>query len=183
MMTHLFETVKQLITENIFGVQLTVPLVLCFCLAASIGYSYYLSNRYSPPGPPRLPLLGNIFQMPRKMQFLKFTEWGERYGMSFHIVRTLLWWTSPTGPIVSFKVFGQNVIVLNTHKAATDLFGMLSVIWCLDIILYTLLERRSNIYSSRPRLVMAGEILTGNASIPLLGYGDLCVSLRSCAYT
>jgi hypothetical protein len=33
-----------------------------------------------PPGPPGLPFVGNIFQLPAKGQHLKFTEWKEKYG-------------------------------------------------------------------------------------------------------
>lgn len=32
-----------------------------------------------PPGPPGLPVLGNIFQLPQ-FQWLRFTEWKEEYG-------------------------------------------------------------------------------------------------------
>jgi hypothetical protein len=38
-------------------------------------------------------------------------------------------------------VFGQCIVIINTHKAAVDLF-----------------EKGSTIYSDRPRLVMAGEL-------------------------
>ena len=46
-----------------------------------------------------------------------------------------------TGDIVHLEVFGQHVIVLNSAKAAKDLF-----------------ERRSSIYSSRPFAVMLSEL-------------------------
>ncbi|KAH8992640.1 cytochrome P450 [Lactarius akahatsu] len=46
---------------------------------------------------------------------------------------------------------GQPIVVLNTQKAAADL-----------------LDRRAGIYSDRPRLIVAGEILCGGLSIPLL---------------
>ncbi|KAJ7852656.1 hypothetical protein B0H14DRAFT_2580827 [Mycena olivaceomarginata] len=75
-----------------------------------------------PPGPPGLPFFGNIFQLPAKGQYLKFTEWKEKYG-----------------PIFSLNLMGQLVVVLNTHKVAADL-----------------LDRRSLIYSDRPRFIMYG---------------------------
>ena len=40
-----------------------------------------LRRRNAPPGPPRLPLLGNIFQVPLQLQFIPFTEWSKQYGM------------------------------------------------------------------------------------------------------
>jgi len=33
-----------------------------------------------PPGPRGLPLLGNVFQLP-KFQWLRFTEWKDQFGM------------------------------------------------------------------------------------------------------
>lgn len=39
----------------------------------------YRRNRYMPPGPSGLPLLGNIFQV-GDQQWVQFTEWKERYG-------------------------------------------------------------------------------------------------------
>ncbi|PPQ98476.1 hypothetical protein CVT26_013877 [Gymnopilus dilepis] len=99
---------------------------------------HYLRSRPLPPGPPGLPFLGNIFQIPSRMAWVKFVEWSQEYG-----------------PIFSVNVAGQPVIVLNTFKVAADL-----------------LERRSNVYSGRPRLVMAGEILTDGMSPTLTPYGE-----------
>ncbi|KAF8904752.1 hypothetical protein CPB84DRAFT_654879 [Gymnopilus junonius] len=56
-------------------------------------------------------------------------------------------WGQQYGPIFSLNMAGQTVIVLSTFKAAGDL-----------------LDRRSNLYSDRPRLIMASEILTGESS-------------------
>ncbi|KAE8371336.1 cytochrome P450 [Aspergillus bertholletiae] len=33
-----------------------------------------------PPGPPTLPILGNLHQIPKKGSYLKFTEWAKQYG-------------------------------------------------------------------------------------------------------
>lgn len=45
------------------------------------------------------------------------------------------------GPLVYLELLGQPILVLNTREAATDL-----------------LEKRSHIYSDRPRLYMAGDM-------------------------
>ncbi|KAI0088550.1 cytochrome P450 [Irpex rosettiformis] len=94
-----------------------------------------LCRRHAPPGPPRLPLLGNILQVPSELQFIPFTEWSEKYG-----------------PIFSLDFPGRHVIVLNTFKAAADL-----------------LDRCSDIYNGRPRMVMSNEILSGGYFMPLVG--------------
>ncbi|KIM36078.1 hypothetical protein M413DRAFT_449400 [Hebeloma cylindrosporum] len=111
---------------------------------------FLLSNNVKgplPPGPRGLPVLGNIFQIP-KFQWLKYTEWMEVYG-----------------PIFSLNFAGSRVIVVNTHEVATDL-----------------MERRSNIYSSRPRLIMGSEILTGGVVIGFIAYGELWRKLRKAGH-
>ncbi|KAJ3775933.1 cytochrome P450 [Lentinula raphanica] len=57
-----------------------------------------------PPGPSGLPILGNVFQLPRSQPWLTFSEWTKHYG-----------------PIFYLNIAGQDTIVLGTHKAATDL--------------------------------------------------------------
>ncbi|KAF9040485.1 cytochrome P450, partial [Hymenopellis radicata] len=56
-----------------------------------------------PPGPPRLPLIGNLHQLSIDA-WTTFTAWKDVYG-----------------PIVYLNLAGQNVIVLNTLEVASDL--------------------------------------------------------------
>ncbi|KAF5343048.1 hypothetical protein D9758_011153 [Tetrapyrgos nigripes] len=133
-------------------------------LVTVVVFIFYKPNRNLPPGPKGLPVLGNVFQLPRTQQFLRFTEWKEEFGMSFKLQ------SSPTliilaGPIFSLNLAGQTVVVLNSHKVAGDL-----------------LDRRSAIYSDRPRFIMAGEILSRGLLIGLCGYGDLLRKLRKATH-
>ncbi|KAI0634094.1 cytochrome P450 [Trametes polyzona] len=64
-------------------------------------------------------------------------------------------WNKQYGPVVSLHLGSTPVIVLGTAQAAWDL-----------------LEKRSEIYSSRPRFVVAGEILSDNMRGLMLPYGD-----------
>lgn len=36
------------------------------------------------PGPPGLPLVGNLFQIPKKRPWLQMTEWAKLYGQQHH---------------------------------------------------------------------------------------------------
>ncbi|KAF4565688.1 hypothetical protein EYR36_002266 [Pleurotus pulmonarius] len=56
-----------------------------------------------PPGPPGLPVIGNLHQLTDKLWV------------------TLEKWTKQYGPVVYLNIAGQNTIVLGTHKAAADL--------------------------------------------------------------
>ncbi|KIM46552.1 hypothetical protein M413DRAFT_24257 [Hebeloma cylindrosporum] len=74
-------------------------------------------------------------------------------------------WQKEFGPIISLNLAGNPVIVVNTHEVATDL-----------------MERRSNIYGSRPRLIMASEILTGGVVVGFIAYGELWKKLRKAGH-
>ena len=56
------------------------------------------------------------------------------------------------------NAFGQPIIVLHSLKAA-----------------FELLDRRANIYSDRPRVIVANEILCGGLFTVLMPYGDMLV--------
>jgi hypothetical protein len=56
--------------------------VLSALLLVVIGYSFlrrYPKPNY-PPGPPSLPLLGNILRLPIKSAWLKLHTWKKQYG-------------------------------------------------------------------------------------------------------
>lgn len=38
------------------------------------------SKKHLPPGPPRLPILGNALQIPQVQTWLKLSEWAKTYG-------------------------------------------------------------------------------------------------------
>ncbi|KAJ6500292.1 cytochrome P450 [Mycena vulgaris] len=83
-------------------------------------------NDRRPPGPWRLPIIGNIHQI-RKHPWIMFSKWTKTYGPIFHI-----------------NIAGQDTIILGSHKVAADL-----------------LDRRSGIYSGRPRNIVT-RLLTGD---------------------
>jgi len=56
------------------------------------------------------------------------------------------------------NALGQPIIVMNSLKVASEL-----------------LNKRANIYSDRPRMIVANEILSGGLFSAFLRYGDLCV--------
>ncbi|KAK0475538.1 cytochrome P450 [Armillaria novae-zelandiae] len=62
----------------------------------------------------------------------------------FQSWKTFYQWNRQYGPVVSFRLGTKRVIVLGTVKAATDLLVL-----------------RGNIYSGRPRSIVAHEILSG----------------------
>ncbi|KAJ7909488.1 cytochrome P450 [Mycena leptocephala] len=111
-----------------------------------ITVTYYFLNpgKKRPPGPPALPIIGNLFQMPKDHEWKTYAQWAKKYGDCVYI-----------------QVLGQPIVILHSLAAAHDL-----------------LNQRSAIYSSRPRLVMAGELVGFNQSIPLMSSTPRLLSLR-----
>ncbi|THG98108.1 hypothetical protein EW026_g4018 [Hermanssonia centrifuga] len=132
------------------SVQMLTSLALLSALlmkyAASVVNNYRV-RKQMPPGPPGLPLLGNIFQLTRS-PWLRFVEWKDHYGSIF-----------------SLNLAGQPTVVINDFTTAADL-----------------LDRRSHIYSSRPRFIVANEILTGNMILSFMEYGPLWRKMRRAAH-
>ncbi|KAI0051887.1 cytochrome P450 [Auriscalpium vulgare] len=69
------------------------------------------------------------------------------------------------GDMIYLNILGKPILILNTQEAAADL-----------------LDRRANIYSDRPRLIMANEILTGSNSFTFSNYGDRWRRMRRAAH-
>ncbi|KAF1831793.1 cytochrome P450 [Decorospora gaudefroyi] len=84
-----------------------------------------------PPGPPALPLIGNLHQAPTEAVWLTFQEWVKQYGN-----------------LVSVNFGGTTIIIIGDYDTAKDL-----------------LDKRANIYSGRPRMVMLQELVCKNNHI------------------
>ncbi|KAI0060313.1 cytochrome P450 [Artomyces pyxidatus] len=69
------------------------------------------------------------------------------------------------GNVIYMNALGKSMVILNTQKAASDL-----------------LDRRSHIYSDRPRLVLGSEIYTGGTFLAYTRYGDLWRRMRRAAH-
>ncbi|KAH9890551.1 cytochrome P450 [Cubamyces lactineus] len=74
-------------------------------------------------------------------------------------------WKAVYGPIVHLRFFRQNVVVLNTLQSAADL-----------------LDKRAAKYSSRPRFVVACQMLTEGYFFVFQGYSDLWRRMRRAAH-
>ena len=104
-----------------YGLHAVLSAIVSWTVLTSL--ASYLRRRKMPPGPPGIPLLGNALQVPVSMPWFRFTEWKETYG-EYHAVSILLVKLQiRIGPMFSLNMAGQPVVVLNTHKATSDLFG------------------------------------------------------------
>ena len=67
-----------------------------------------------PPGPRAYPLIGNIFDLPESYPWLKYAEWGKKYGDIVHI-----------------EALGRHLIILNSREVCADLLEKRSSV-CSD---------------------------------------------------
>ncbi|ROW06201.1 hypothetical protein VMCG_04577 [Cytospora schulzeri] len=76
----------------------------------------YFSNRSNhlplPPGPPGLPLIGNLHQAPKSRVWAQWHAWAKEYG-----------------PVVYLNMLGQPLVILNSAKAAQDLLARRGAIY------------------------------------------------------
>lgn len=82
-----------------------VGIAVALALVAARWVTATLRPRDFPPGPPIIPGLGNLHQMPVNKPYLKFHEWSKKYG-----------------DIVGLKVGAGNLVLLNTPELVHELF-------------------------------------------------------------
>lgn len=86
-----------------------------FVLIAALAYRLSRIGRrpaHYPPGPPTLPLIGNLHLMPKEKAHLQFQKWAEEYG-----------------PVYSLVLGTKVMVVLNTDQAVKDLLDKRSGIY------------------------------------------------------
>ncbi|KAH9044125.1 cytochrome P450 [Lactarius hengduanensis] len=129
-------------------IQLDVLLPVAAFLLAAFSYTTIRRVRSRlpyPPGPKRIPIIGNLLDMPSREEWVTYKKWSDQYGSD----------------VVHVDVLGTHMVIINSAKAANELFG-----------------KRSSIYSDRPSLVALNTILGMDWATGFIPYGARWRSLR-----
>ena len=96
----------------------------------------------------------------RTMDQVRRVEKEIRSVISLIILPRLIPKQTRTGDLIYLNAAGQPIVVMNSHKVAGDL-----------------LDRRSRVYSDRPRNIVACDIMTGGLLFAFSHFGDVWVVL------
>nr|AAS88584.1 PAH-inducible cytochrome P450 monooxygenase PC-PAH 6 [Phanerodontia chrysosporium] len=103
-----------------------------------VKYAQRPRRRY-PPGPKGIPILGNVFNIPLENSWISFDQWSRQYASD----------------IVHVEALGKHVYVVNSARAAKELF-----------------DGRANVYSDKEQSVMMLELCGWSRSWAMLPYGN-----------
>ncbi|RDX49720.1 cytochrome P450 [Lentinus brumalis] len=120
------------------GVVIALLLVIPFLI---VYRRFARRAQHLPPGPPGLPLIGNVRDIPSPQEYpwLTYHRWCREYDTE----------------ILRLNALGMNIIVVDTMEAAKEL-----------------LDRRSSIYSDRPRMIMLNELAGFGWNFGSMDYGE-----------
>ncbi|KAG5350846.1 hypothetical protein C0989_009034 [Termitomyces sp. Mn162] len=132
----------------------SILLGLCSGIAVMILYLFsgkVRRDRQLPPGPNGLPIVGNIFDMPKEYEWEHWAKHKDLYGeiISGTCMRSIDS-SSTTGPISTVNILSTRLVIINNLQTAIDL-----------------LEIKSAIYSNRPTFRFAGEFVGWNRQMIL----------------
>jgi hypothetical protein len=106
-----------------------------------------------PPGPPPLPMIGNILDIPQDTPWTAYVDMSRKYGTHniIDVTCSPLLKLTPAfqDDVICLRVFSEVVVVLNSLSALKDL-----------------LEKRGQIYSERPLLPIAEMYVLYHSYLP-----------------
>lgn len=124
--------------------------------------SYRWNQKYKlPPGPKGLPYFGSMFQMPGFHQGPWAQELAKEYGEMYADPHSCPRYRISDVDRFTIKIASNTWVFLNSSRVVNDL-----------------LEKRSSIYSSRPRFPFTSSLLSGGCRMVMQPYGSQWRGIR-----
>ena len=124
-------------TSGVIFILVALSFVIAYFYQKSSEFAARSAGRPLPPGPPGIPFLGNLFDLPKSSPWLGYRELSRRYGASSHTYlchcQPPICWVAFAGDLAYLQVLGRSILLINDSKIAS-----------------ALLEKRSVVNSSRP---------------------------------
>lgn len=100
------------------------------CIVIILYYRNQRSKLPLPPGPKKQWVVGNLFDVPSVAGWNQYHEWSKQHG-EFYLgqLQALFTDTHPDSDIIHLDVLGTNMIILDSYKAAMDLFDKRGTIY------------------------------------------------------
>ncbi|KAF8513884.1 cytochrome P450 [Gautieria morchelliformis] len=97
-------------TSNIY---IALGGLICAALFLLVAQRNHIpKGAHLPPGPPGKPIIGNVYDAPKKHEWKTYTDWAKQYG-----------------DLVYIKVFRQPIVIINSLDTAQDLFEKRSSVY------------------------------------------------------
>lgn len=128
-------------------------------LGVSQTYPHITNSTDKHPGPPTVPLLGNLHQMPLKNAHLKYVPLSFRnHSLTFPRFTE---WARTYGGMYSLKLGPGTMIVLTDKR-----------------LIKQLIDKKSSIYSNRPPSYVGNGLITGGDHLLVMDYGPVWRAFR-----
>jgi len=182
LLLHLLEPHSSIVPQVI----LTADLIICFLFSRSIHSAfrimYSLSRFFQilfavcvlrllfqkrrktkfplPPGPPRLPIFGNAFDIPLVDMTKTYLGWTKKFGKLYKEIPSILTVRTLGSDIIYLEALGKKTIILNSYDVATELLDKRGHIYSSRRV--SILDFVANIYLriNRPHSTFLGELYT-----------------------
>ena len=122
-----------LTTPGVAILLVSLSLIAVYLHRKSSEFAIRSAGRPLPPGPPGIPILGNLFDLPKGSPWLGYRELSRKYGALPH--KSLRHSDQPAmcsvrfaGDLVGLQVLGRSILLINDAQIASDLLERRSVI-------------------------------------------------------